>query len=136
MSAPSLYWTTICWVCLASAGSYAYFPIEAAPPPILRVANSEPTAPVERLRKIPKDAEKGIMLPPQGRQVRINDNLMVLAPGATIRDLNNRMVSPNTLRSPNTVRYTLDMYGQVRRIWISPTGDPGRQPTLPPTLRD
>lgn len=136
MSAHSLYWTTICCVCLASAGSHAYLPIEAAPPPILRVANFEPTAPVDRLRTIPKDAEKGIMWPPQGRQVRINDSLMVLAPGATIRDMNNRMVLPNTLRSPNTIRYTLDMFGQVKRIWISPTGDPGRQPTPPPTPHD
>ena len=104
---------------------------------MLRVANTADTAPVERLRIIPKDAKKGVMWPPQGRRVRINDSLMVLAPGATIRDMSNRMVLPNSVRQPQKIRYTLDMYGQVRRIWISPTGEYlGRhQPTLPPEPR-
>ena len=101
---------------------------------MLQVANSATTAPVERLRTIPKDAKKGVMWPPEGRRVRINDSTMMLAPGATIRDMNNRMVLPNTVRRPKKIRYTLDMYGQVRRIWISPTGEyTGRhRPILPP----
>ena len=81
------------------------------------------TAPVERLRQIPDDAYKGVMWPVQGRNVRINDDYMRLAPGATIRDMNNRLVLPNSVRRPKKIRYTLDMYGQVRRIWISPTGE-------------
>ncbi len=107
---------------------------------MLEVATSTATAPVERLRSIPEDAKKGVMWPPEGRRVRINDNIMVLAPGATIRDMNNRMVLPNTVRRPKKIRYTLDMYGQVRRIWISPTGEyMGRhqptQPTVTPAPR-
>lgn len=123
---------------LISTVSHAYFPMDIAPPGMLQVANSTSTAPVERLRSIPEDAMKGVMWPPQGRRVRINDSIMVLAPGATIRDMNNRMVLPNTLRQPKKVRYTLDNYGQVRRVWISPTGEYlGRhQPTLPPTPHD
>ena len=106
--------------------------------PMLQVANAGGTAPVERLRSIPKDAKKGVMWPPEGRRVRINDSIMVLAPGATIRDMNNRMVLPSSVRQPQKIRYTLDMYGQVRRIWISPTGEYlGRQqPTLPPDPRE
>lgn len=125
-------------LCLVTTGSYAYFPMEPAPQAMLRVANPASTAPVERLRVIPEDAKKGVMWPPQGRRVRINDSIMVLAPGATIRDMNNRMVLPNTLRRPKKIRYTLDNYGQVRRVWISPTGEYlGRhQPTLPPTPHD
>jgi hypothetical protein len=121
-----------------STGSHAYFPIETAPTSVLRVANATPTAPVERLRTIPEDAKKGVMWPPQGRQVRINEIIMTLAPGVTIRDMNNRMVLPNSVRQPKKIRYTLDMYGQVRRIWISPTGEYiGRhRPTLPPEPRD
>lgn len=138
LKAHGLVWPTVFCLCLVSTGSHAYFPIETAPPPILRVANSASTAPVERLRTIPEDAKKGVMWPPSGRRVRINDSIMVLAPGATIRDMNNRMVLPNTLRQPKKIRYTLDNYGQVRRIWISPTGEYlGRhQPTLPPKPHD
>lgn len=107
-------------------------------PAVSRAASPQATAPVERLRSIPEDALKGVMWPPQGRRVRINDSIMTLAPGATIRDMSNRMVLPNSVRQPKKIRYTLDTYGQVRRIWISPTGEYlGRhQPTLPPTPRN
>jgi len=133
----SLSWPVILCVSVFSTGSHAYFPIETASTPMLRVANAAATAPVERLRTIPDDAKKGVMWPPQGRRVRINDSVMVLAPGVTIRDMYNRMVLPNTVRQPKKIRYTLDLYGQVRRIWISPTGEyMGRhQPTLPPDPR-
>jgi hypothetical protein len=107
-------------------------------PAMLQAASSVSTAPVERLRTIPEDAKKGVMWPPQGRRVRINDSILVLAPGVTIRDMSNRMVLPNTVRRPKKIRYTLDLYGQVRRIWISPSGEYlGRhQPTLPPKPHD
>ena len=133
----SLSWPAILCVSVFSTGSHAYFPVETPWTAMLQVASSAPTAPVERLRTIPKDAKKGVMWPPQGRRVRINDSIMVLAPGVTIRDMYNRMVLPNTVRQPKKIRYTLDMYGQVRRIWISPTGEyMGRhQPTLPPDPR-
>jgi len=133
----SLSWPAILCVSVFSTGSHAYFPIETASTPMLRVANAAATAPVERLRTIPDYAKKGVMWPPQGRRVRINDSVMVLAPGVTIRDMYNRMVLPNTVRQPKKIRYTLDLYGQVRRIWISPTGEyMGRhQPTLPPDPR-
>ncbi len=137
MNLHSLSRPAIFCVCLLSTGSHAYFPIETAARSLLQVANATSPAPVERLRTIPEDAKKGVMWPPQGRRLRINDSVMVLAPGATIRDMSNRMVPPNTLRRPKKIRYTLDMYGQVRRIWISPTGEYiGRhQPTLPPDPR-
>lgn len=133
----SLSWPAILCVSVFSTGSHAYFPVETVSTPMLRVANAAPTAPVERLRTIPEDAKKGVMWPVQGRWLRINDKMYMLAPGATIRDMYNRMVLPNTVRRPKKIRYTLDMYGQVRRIWISPTGEyMGRhQPTLPPEPR-
>jgi hypothetical protein len=138
LSAQSLSWPAFFCACLISTGSYGYFPIPSPAPSLLRVANGAATAPVERLRTIPENAKKGVMWPSQGRRIRINDTMMVLAPGVTIRDMNNRMVLPNTVRRPKKIRYTLDMYGQVRRIWISPTGEYlGRhQPVLPPTPHD
>ena len=89
-----------CACAFATAG-HAFPPIDVDSTPLLRVAA---TAPVS------------------GRRVRINDKMMMLAPGATIRDMNNRMVLPNTIRNPKKIRYTVDQYGQVKRIWISPTG--------------
>ena len=109
-----------------------------SPAPPSGAASPATTAPVERLRTIPEDALKGVMWPPQGRRLRINDSIMTLAPGATIRDMSNRIVLPDRVRQPQKIRYTLDAYGQVQRIWISPTGEYlGRhQPTLPPQPRD
>jgi hypothetical protein len=131
LSAQHFYWPAILCVCLVSASSHAFFPIEGARSPLVRVSNS--ASGVERLRTIPEDAKRGDMWPPQGRQVRIDDTIMTLAPGATIRDMNNRVVLPGSLRRPKKIRYTLDMYGQVKRIWISPTGGMPRHRPLPPT---
>jgi len=122
MKAQRLALPALLCVSLSSSGSYAFFPFDGRSPS-LRVASTTTTAPVERLRIIPEDAKKGVMWPPNGRSVRINDSMMVLAPGVTIRDMNNRMVLPNSVRQPQRIRYTLDIYGQVRRIWISPTGE-------------
>ena len=134
----SLSWPAILCVSVFSTGSHAYFPVKTVSTPMLQVANSAPTAPVERLRTIPKDAKKGVMWPVRDGRMRINDRLFKLAPGLTIRDMYNRMVLPNTVRRPKKIRYTVDMYGHVRRIWISPTGEyMGRhQPTLPPDPRN
>ena len=135
MNAHSLTWPTLLCACLFAAGSHAFFPIDVASTSMHRVAT---TATVDQLRTIPEDAKKGVMWPPSGRRVRINDSIMVLAPGATIRDMNNRMVLPNTIRNQKKIRYTLDHYGQVKRIWISPSGEyMGRhRPMKPPEPRD
>ena len=134
MSALRYYWPAFLCACLVSASSHAFFPVEGAQPALVRISNS--ASGVERLRTIPDDALRGDMWPPQGRRVRIGETVMMLAPGCTIRDMNNRKVLPNTLRRPKKIRYTLDMYGQVNRIWISPTGGSGRHRPLPPTPHD
>jgi len=128
-------WPTLLCACAFATASHAFFPVDVASRPLHRVAS---TAPVDQLRTIPEDAKKGAMWPPDGRRVRINDKIMVLAPGATIRDMNNRVVLPNTIRNPKKIRYTVDQYGQVKRIWISPTGEyTGRHgPTKPPEPRE
>lgn len=138
MNVRSLSRPTLLCACLFATGSHAFFPVEVVSTSLQRVASSVATAPVERLRTIPEEAKKGVMWPPNGRRVRINDHIMTLAPGATIRDMNNRKVLPNTIRNPKKIRYTTDLYGQVKRIWISPTGEyMGRHgPTKPPEPRD
>ena len=125
--------------CAAFAtSSHAFFPVKAPPGALVRVASAASSAPVERLRTIPEDARKGVMWPPRGRKVRINDHIKTLAPGATIRDMNNRMVLPGTIRRPKKIRYTVDHLGQVKKIWISPTGEyQGRyKPATPSEPRD
>lgn len=120
-------------LCLLSPTSHAFFALQMPSAAVVKVANPVTSAPVERLRRIPDHAKKGVMDPPRGRHVIIDQTLMVLAPGATIRDLNNRIVLPNTVRRPKKIRYTLDVYGQVHKIWISPTGgNTTPSPTIDP----
>ena len=70
------------------------------------------------LRKVPDHAVEGVMFPPQGRLVTIDDTLMMLAPGSKIRDLKNRIVLPSAITGPVNVRYTLDLYSHVHGIWL------------------
>ncbi|MDX1431141.1 MAG: hypothetical protein R3286_01710, partial [Gammaproteobacteria bacterium] len=84
----------------------------------LLLAQQSAPAPVERLRRIPEQAREGVMLPPEGRFVIIDRDRFTLAPGALIRDLNNRIVLPDYVRKPAKVRYTLDSKRQISQIWI------------------
>ncbi len=70
------------------------------------------------LRPIPDHAVEGVMFPPQGRLVAIDDTVMLLAPGFKIRDLNNRIVLPVAINEPVNVRYTVDLYSHVHNIWL------------------
>lgn len=74
----------------------------------------------EDSRNIPPHAAKGVMGPPQGRLVVIDDKPRRLAPGAKIRDLNNRIVLPHSIQQPVNVRYTVDQYAHVHLIWLTP----------------
>lgn len=94
-------------------------PAAAAP---LAVAQQTQPAPVERLRRIPDHALEGVMSPPDGRFVVIDRTRFVLAPGALIRDLNNRIVLPAYVHAPARVRYTLDRNRQVSQIWMVAAG--------------
>lgn len=72
------------------------------------------------LRRIPGHAVKGVMLPPHGRLVVIDDEVMRLAPGSKIYDLKNRIVMPSAVTAPANVRYTVDQYTHVHLIWLMP----------------
>lgn len=75
---------------------------------------------VKDLRPIPDDAVEGVMFPPDGRLVVIDDNVMTLAPGSKIRNLQGRIVLPSTITAPVNVRYTRDLYSYVHLIWLMP----------------
>ncbi|MDX1512439.1 MAG: hypothetical protein R3174_01735 [Gammaproteobacteria bacterium] len=86
---------------------------------ILRGGTSPPPPdPGAHLRHIPEHAKTGVMSPPEGRLVKIDGEEMLLAPGAKIRDTNNRIVLPATVQRPVTVRYTMDNNAQVHLVWL------------------
>lgn len=70
------------------------------------------------LRPIPDHAVEGVMFPPRGRLVPIDDTVMMLAPGSKIRDLKNRIVLPSAITAPVNVRYTVDLYSHVHLVWL------------------
>lgn len=86
--------------------------IEAATAP-------QPQPPVVQvLRVIPADAVVADMLPPQGSEIILDGKTYQLAPGAQIRSKENFIVMPMMLQEEAKVRYKLDMYGNVSKIWI------------------
>lgn len=86
---------------------------------ILRGGSSAPPPDsAAHLRNIPEHARSGVMSPPEGRLVNIDGEALLLAPGSKIRDQNNRIILPQTLQSPVTVRYTLDNNAQVHLVWL------------------
>lgn len=86
---------------------------------ILRGGSEEPPPdPAAHLRQIPEHARSGVMSPPEGRLVKIDGDEMLLAPGSKIRDQDNRIILPQTLQGPVSVRYTLDNNAQVHLVWL------------------
>jgi hypothetical protein len=83
-------------------------------------AEAEAAAAVKDIRPIPDGALEGVMYPPEGRLVAIDDTVMTLAPGSKIRDLQGRIVLPSTITAPVNVRYTKDLYSYVHLIWLMP----------------
>ena len=71
-----------------------------------------------QLRTIPANAKRGVMRHLQVMVVEIDGKQEMLAPGAQIRDADNRVVLPGALPPKTAVRYLRDMQGQVHRVWI------------------
>jgi hypothetical protein len=71
-----------------------------------------------QLRTIPPGAQRGWIRHAQEMQVLISGKRLQLAPGAQIRDAENRIVVPAALPAGVLVKYTLDRLGQVNRVWI------------------
>lgn len=71
-----------------------------------------------QLRTIPADAKRATMSHVQGMTVDLNGNRTELAPGAQIRDADNRIILPATLPSGSLIKFMPDMQGRVWRVWI------------------
>ena len=71
-----------------------------------------------QLRTIPSDAKRGSLRHVQEMIVEIDGSRAKLAPGAQIRDGNNRVILPVAVPPDSLVKYRLDGEGQVRQVWI------------------
>src|SRR3954462_14078926 len=71
-----------------------------------------------QLRTIPQDAKRGTLRHVQEMVVEIDGGRRQLAPGAQIRDGNNRIVLPSTLAAGTPVKYRVDGEGMIQQVWI------------------
>ena len=78
-------------------------------------------------RNIPEQAKDGAITHLQDMIVSINGVAVRLAPGAQIRDQENRLVVPTAVPPGSQVKYLLDQSGFVRQVWIL-TPEEARQP--------
>ena len=69
-------------------------------------------------REIPADAKRGKLTHVYDMDVQIDDAPQRLAPGARIRDAENRFVVPTSVPPRSDVKYRLDQAGYVREVWI------------------
>jgi hypothetical protein len=71
-----------------------------------------------QLRTIPNDAVLGVMRHLEAMVVELDGQAVALAPGAQIRDPDNRIVLPASLNGTLLVRYLVDASGMVQQVWI------------------
>src|SRR5688572_28627223 len=83
-----------------------------------------------QLRTIPSQAQPGTLRHVMDWVVELNGQPVDLAPGAQIRDADNRLILPASLMETTSVRYLLDGTGKVHQAWIL---SPQEKAALPPT---
>jgi hypothetical protein len=71
-----------------------------------------------QFRTIPQEAQRGEIRHLQDMLVEIDGQRRLLAPGAQIRDADNRLILPVSLSEKSEVKYVLDASGLVHRVWI------------------
>lgn len=71
-----------------------------------------------QLRTIPPDAKRGAITQVVDMVVDIDGQRLRLAPGAQVRDPDNRIVLPAAIPPGTLVKYKLDNLGLVSRVWI------------------
>ena len=84
-----------------------------------------------QLRTIPKEAVPGQLRHLEAMTVEIDGKPRSLAPGAQIRDPDNRLVLPVSLVEQTPVRYLVDPTGMVHRVWILSAAEKAALPPSP-----
>ena len=82
-------------------------------------------------RTIPQAAQRGEIRHVQDMYVELNGKALQLAPGAQIRDADNRLVLPTSLVEKADVRFLLDGAGLVHRVWIMTPLERAQAPRKP-----
>jgi hypothetical protein len=82
------------------------------------LAAALPLAAAAQIRTIPEDAERGQLRHVQEMEVSLDGKVERLAPGAQIRNADNRVVLPVTLTSDTTVKYRRNGEGRLFEVWI------------------
>jgi len=70
------------------------------------------------LRMLPPEAKRGEMQAPVSSRMVINGKAYGMAPGIKLRDANNMIIFPNSVKAPASVRFTVDQLGLVDQVWI------------------
>ena len=71
-----------------------------------------------QLRSIPPQAQVGTLRHLEAMTVELDGQPRPLAPGAQIRDADNRLVLPAALQEREQVRYLVDGAGMISRVWM------------------
>jgi hypothetical protein len=71
-----------------------------------------------QLRTIPQDAKRGEIRHLQEMMVEVDGRPVQLAPGAQIRDADNRIVVPTAVPPGTLVKYRVDANGMIREAWV------------------
>jgi hypothetical protein len=78
-----------------------------------------PAAAQQLQRNFPDTSLRGEMVVVQPPDITLNGRQARLAPGARIRDVDNRLVLSGSIAgSPVTVNYTIDPFGLVKDVWL------------------
>ncbi len=69
-------------------------------------------------RNFPSDSKLGKLTAVSFPQFTINGQKMIMAPGGQIRGVDNLIILPSVANYIGTVRYQLDIMGNLHRVWI------------------
>jgi hypothetical protein len=85
---------------------------------LLAVLLLAPCLAAAQVRSIPDSAKSGQIRHVEQMVVEIDGERQHLAPGAQIRDQDNRLLLPIAIPADARVKYLLDDDGMVRQVWI------------------
>ena len=69
-------------------------------------------------RNFPPDSKLGKLTAVSFPQFTIDGQQMIMAPGGKIRGVDNLIILPSVANYIGTVRYQLDIMGNLHRVWI------------------
>ena len=87
-------------------------------PAVIAVCALCSAAAFAQFRTLPTDAKRGHVRSIELPQIQIGGTSYRMAPGAIIRDENNRIITPNFLAPGADVVFTFDMHGDIISIFV------------------